>query len=207
MERRQAHSSSVSRVRGATIRVSDTRAVPLQPGRPLGAPPWRFSAGDPRCRLRQWGTGADQRPACARPYGPAGGIPDLPRRGSLRRRRTPLPAPPAGSSPETPLTSEDANLCSITSLRSQSRSCSVARLSTHRSRFQPKLGGWLANGVYPHSEAKRTECGRTVSGGSCPSDLECVNPDQPDNPMTDHCPSIMVAQRLSVASGTSGKPW
>ena len=79
MERRQAHSSSMSRVRGATIRVSDTRAVPLQPGRPLGAPPWRFSAGDPRCRLRQWGTGADQRLACARPYGPAGGIPDLPR--------------------------------------------------------------------------------------------------------------------------------
>jgi hypothetical protein len=103
--------------------------------------------------------------------------------------------------------SEDANLCSITSLRSQSRSCSVARLSTHRSRFQPKLGGWLANGVYPHSEAEGTECGRTVSGGSCPSDLECVNPDRPDNPMTDHCPSTMVAQRLSVASGTSGKPW
>ena len=35
-------------------RVSETRAVPLQPGRPLGAPSWRFSAGDPRCRLRQW---------------------------------------------------------------------------------------------------------------------------------------------------------
>jgi hypothetical protein len=58
VERRQAHSSHVSRVRGATIRVSDTRAVPLQPGRPLGAPPWRFSAADPRCRLRQWATGA-----------------------------------------------------------------------------------------------------------------------------------------------------
>jgi hypothetical protein len=35
-------------------RVSETRAVPLQPGRPLGAPSWRFSAGDPCCRLRQW---------------------------------------------------------------------------------------------------------------------------------------------------------
>ena len=113
VERRQAHSSLPSRLRGAISRACEARTVPLQPGRPLGAPPWRFSAGDPCCRLRQWGTGADQRPACARPYGPAGGIPDLPRRGSLRRRRTPLPAPPAGSSPETPLMSEDANLCSI----------------------------------------------------------------------------------------------
>jgi len=39
--------------------------------------------------------------------------------GSRRRRRTPLPAPPAGSSPETPLMSEDANLYSITPLRGQ----------------------------------------------------------------------------------------
>ena len=29
----------------------------------------------------------------------------------------------------------------------------------------------------------------------------------PGNPATDHCPSIMAAHRLSVASGTSGKPW
>jgi len=36
-----------------------------------------------------------------------GGIPGLPRCGSRRSRGTPLPAPPAGSSPETPLMSED----------------------------------------------------------------------------------------------------
>ena len=80
MERRQAHSGLLCRACEARrSALAITRAVPLQPGRPLGAPPWRFSAGDPCCRLRQWGTGADQRLACARPYGPAGGIPDLPR--------------------------------------------------------------------------------------------------------------------------------
>jgi len=45
--------SNVARAR-RDDRVSETRAVPLQPGRPLGAPSWRFSAGDPCCRLRQW---------------------------------------------------------------------------------------------------------------------------------------------------------
>ena len=54
VERRQAHSSLPSRLRGAISRACEARTVPLQPGRPLGAPPWRFSAGDPRCRLRQW---------------------------------------------------------------------------------------------------------------------------------------------------------
>ena len=37
--------------------------------------------------------------------------------------------------------------------------------------------------------------------------FEGRGPDQSDNLVTDHCPSIMAAQRLSVASGTSGKPW
>ena len=54
VERRQAHSSLPSRLRGAISRACEARTVPLQPGRPLGAPPWRFSAGDPRRRLRQW---------------------------------------------------------------------------------------------------------------------------------------------------------
>jgi hypothetical protein len=54
-------------------------------GRPVatGTPSRRstvaiFGRGPTR-RLRQWDTGADQRLACARPYGPAGGITDLPR--------------------------------------------------------------------------------------------------------------------------------
>ena len=41
-------------------RVSETRAVPLQPGRPLGAPSWRFSAGDPCAAASGSGTGADE---------------------------------------------------------------------------------------------------------------------------------------------------
>ena len=80
-------------------RVSETRAVPLQPGRPLGAPSWRFSAGDPCCRLRQWHR--SQPATCPhQTYGPMGGVPDLPRCGSRRNRGTPLPAPSSGSSPE-----------------------------------------------------------------------------------------------------------
>ena len=88
-------------------RVSETRAVPLRPGRPLGAPSWRFSAGDPCCRLRQWHR---SRPAtCPRQVKClAGGVPDLPRCGSRRNRGTPLPAPSSGSSPETPPLSENA---------------------------------------------------------------------------------------------------
>ena len=110
VERRQAHSSHVSRVRGATIRVSDTRAVPLQPGRPLGAPPWRFSAADPRCRLRQWATGAvSDCPRQGRNC-PGGRGPDLPGRGFAPQPRTPLLAPSAGRLRRRPLLSQDANL-------------------------------------------------------------------------------------------------
>jgi hypothetical protein len=58
-ERRQAHSSllSVARAR-RDHRASAARHCPVASGTPLGAPPWRFSAGDPPCRLRQWDTGA-----------------------------------------------------------------------------------------------------------------------------------------------------
>ena len=49
VERRQAHSSLPSRLRGAISRAWEARTVPLQPGRPLGAPPWRFAAGVPNC--------------------------------------------------------------------------------------------------------------------------------------------------------------
>jgi hypothetical protein len=58
-------------------------------GTPLGAPPWRFSAWDPRRQLRQWHricAAACPPPAKAR----RDGVPGLPRCGSRRRRGTPL---------------------------------------------------------------------------------------------------------------------
>src|SRR5262249_7917460 len=71
--------------------VKDARERAYDAGRsPLGAPPWRLSP----------------------PLIPAqAGIQKLgPRfRGDERKRLTPFPAPPSGSSPETPLMSEDAN--------------------------------------------------------------------------------------------------
>ena len=109
--------SNVARAR-RDDRVSETRAVPLQPGRPLGAPSWRFSAGDPCCRLRQWHR---SRPATC-PHQVkclAGGVPGLPRCGSRRNRGTPLPAPSSGSSPETPPPSEDGKSYTTASHSSQ----------------------------------------------------------------------------------------
>jgi hypothetical protein len=52
MERRQAHSLDLSRVRGATSEPCGA-ACPVANGTSLGAPPWRFSAGDRRRRLRE----------------------------------------------------------------------------------------------------------------------------------------------------------
>ena len=102
-------------------RVSETRAVPLQPGRPLGAPSWRFSAGDPRCRLRQWHR---SRPAtCPRQVKClTGGVPDLPRCGSRRNRGTPLPAPSSGSSPEDAPSERGCETYTINPLRSHALS-------------------------------------------------------------------------------------
>jgi hypothetical protein len=90
------------------------RARPAQPGRPpLGAPPWRCPgpAASPAFAPEPgqgWLAGHCSWPATDpgfdRGYEP---------------RPTPHPAPPSGSSPETPLMSEDGNLCTIYSLRSQ----------------------------------------------------------------------------------------
>jgi hypothetical protein len=70
-------------------------------GTSLGAPPWRFSDADPRSRLPAAGP---EPPATARakPSGLAVGVRTSLRCGSRRVRGTPLPAPPSGSSPETP---------------------------------------------------------------------------------------------------------
>ena len=59
VERRQAHSFFllVARAR-RDARACEARTCPGATGTPLGAPPWRFSAADPRWRLRQWDTGA-----------------------------------------------------------------------------------------------------------------------------------------------------
>ena len=94
------------------------RARPVQPGRsPLGAPPWRFSARgplpspafppDPAARLlaaghRSWRATAPGLSTAVTSRG---------------RRHSPLRL--SGSSPETPLMSEDGNRCTIYSLRSQ----------------------------------------------------------------------------------------
>ena len=106
-ERREAYYLVVALVgRDATLaRRGASRAKPGRP--PLGAPPWR-------CRPRNRsgpGTscGSGQKAARGQPlfmagYGTGRFVPRL-----YEPRSTPLPAPPAGSSPETPLMSEDGN--------------------------------------------------------------------------------------------------
>src|SRR5262249_4096064 len=104
------------RLRGALrpIARQDARERAYDAGRsPLGAPPWRFFT-----RGRASVSFGARRPTTAgrcppvrgagspppRAYALAGDSPGLPGRTvTSRRRRTPLPAPPSGSSPETPL--------------------------------------------------------------------------------------------------------
>lgn len=81
-------------------RVSETRAVPLQPGRPLGAPPWRFSAGG-RASISGIASGSVQRAPRSQVVMPGGRCPGPPESAvTSRSRGTPLPAPPSGSSLE-----------------------------------------------------------------------------------------------------------
>jgi hypothetical protein len=96
---------------------------------PLGAPPWRFwargRAFSHRHRLRlRFGRhpGRSQRAPRTQVVVPGGRLPCLPRRTvTSRRRRTPLPAPPSGSSPETPLNERGWESSSIASDRSQEK--------------------------------------------------------------------------------------
>jgi len=103
-ERREAYYLSC-RARRARRHACEAWGVPRKTGTPpLGAPPWRCrprnrsgraNSCDPASRLltaSHCHGGLRHRASRSRLYGPLS---------------TPLPAPPAGSSPETPLTSED----------------------------------------------------------------------------------------------------
>ena len=105
-----AHWSSCHAAR-RDIRVSDTRRVPLRPGRASRRSTVAIFGRGTHAAVS--GSGGRIRPAtCPRPGHTAWRTGSRTSRGSgsRRRRGTPLPAPPAGSSPETPLMSEDANL-------------------------------------------------------------------------------------------------
>ena len=108
----------VRRARRARRHACEAWGVPRKSGTPpLGAPPWRCrprnrSGPGTICGIRRSRLltashchgGLRHRAFRSRLYGPLS---------------TPLPAPPAGSSPETPLMSEDDKCCTIYSLRSQ----------------------------------------------------------------------------------------
>ena len=67
---------------------------------PLGAPPWRFSAGG-RASISGIASGSVQRAPRSQVVMPGGRCPGPPEPAvTSRGRRTPLPAPPSGSSPE-----------------------------------------------------------------------------------------------------------
>jgi hypothetical protein len=97
---------------------------------PLGAPPWRFWASGPRFRLLgrppsynggQVPCGSVQRAPRTQVVVPGGRGSRTSRGERLRaaRRRTPLPAPPSGSPPETPLNERGCEASSIASICSQ----------------------------------------------------------------------------------------
>jgi hypothetical protein len=87
---------------------------------PLGAPPWRFSAGG-RASISGIASGSVQRAPRSQVVVPGGRCPGPPEPAvTSRGRRTPLPAPPFRTvSGRRPSMSEDGNLCTINSLRSQ----------------------------------------------------------------------------------------
>jgi hypothetical protein len=90
----------LSRLRGATSALV-RRGAPHDAGRsPLGAPPWRFSAGG-RASISGIASGSVQRAPRSQVVMPGGRCPGPPEPAvTSRGRRTPLPAPPSGSSLE-----------------------------------------------------------------------------------------------------------
>jgi hypothetical protein len=126
MERRQAHSLISVALARRDFRACETRTRPGATGTPLGAPPWRFSAGDPRCSLRQWDTGAAATArAKARMPGGRGSSPPA-FAVSRRSRGTPLLAPPSGSSLEDAPHERGCESSSIETFRSQQKIRQVA---------------------------------------------------------------------------------
>jgi len=90
----------LSRLRGATSALV-RRGASHDAGRsPLGAPPWRFSAGG-RASISGIASGSVQRAPRSQVVMPGGRCPGPPEPAvTSRSRRTPLPAPPSGSSLE-----------------------------------------------------------------------------------------------------------
>ena len=87
---------------------------------PLGAPPWRFSAGG-RASISGIASGSVQRAPRSQVVMPGGRCPGPPEPAvTSRGRRTPLPAPPFRTvSGRRPSMSEDGKSYTINSLRSQ----------------------------------------------------------------------------------------
>jgi hypothetical protein len=88
----------LSRVRSATDPHPPGCGAPHDAGRsPLGAPPWRFSAGG-RASISGISSGSVQRAPRSQVIMPGGRCPGPPEPAvTSRGRRTPLPAPPSGS--------------------------------------------------------------------------------------------------------------
>ena len=97
-----------SRLRGATTalaRRGPSRAIGTAP---RGAPPWRFSARDPRRAISDSARRMRAAPLpAAGPQGPAGGVPNLPRLRFAPQRGDATPRSACKTSPETPLMSGD----------------------------------------------------------------------------------------------------
>jgi hypothetical protein len=108
---------------------------------PLGAPPWRFSAGG-RASISGIASGSVQRAPRSQVVMPGGRCPGPPEPAvTSRGRRTPLPAPPFRTvSGRRPSMSEDGNLCTINSLRSQCLNSFSSRKVGHRELGLTKQG-------------------------------------------------------------------
>ena len=121
---------------------------------PLGAPPWRCRPGSASIAGIAAGAGAKapRNRTNARPR---------PRRlvsAGYEPRSTPLPAPPSGSSPETPLMSEDESVCNTAAVRSQplfvARSSAPMPRSRRAAKERDELAALCMSGKQ-HSEGRR----------------------------------------------------
>jgi hypothetical protein len=99
-ERRKGAVFLLSRCRARRSALTEARRASSGTRSPLGAPPWRFSVGG-RASISGISSGFVQRAPRSQVVVPGGRGPEPP--GALvtsRGRRTPLPAPPSGSSLE-----------------------------------------------------------------------------------------------------------